>query len=109
MTHPSEVHGRRLAIVVWGVKPDGSDEVAVCVGTVEWDEQHLDLVGDSGDVLLSLQHEWLDRLRHVEESLKETLQGADLCLSLSIGPVPQDADMTKLVKTGLRWPVDDAS
>lgn len=109
MIHPSEVHGRRLAVVVWGVKPDGNDDVVVFAGTVHWDRRHLGLVGDSGDELLSLQPEWLDRLRHVDESLKETLLGADLSISLNIGPLPEGADKTKFVKTGLRWPADDAS
>jgi hypothetical protein len=37
MTDPSTIHGKRLAMIAWGEKTDGTDDVAVFSGIAEWD------------------------------------------------------------------------
>ncbi len=37
MIDPATIQGKRLAMIAWGKKSDGSDDVAVLFGIAEWD------------------------------------------------------------------------
>src|SRR5882724_1527548 len=63
MVNPAAVHGRCLAMMVWGKKADGTNDVAVFTGTAEWDGQRLVMLRGHGEPPLEVQGEWLDRLK----------------------------------------------
>jgi hypothetical protein len=107
--NPADLDGRRLGMVVWSEKPDGSDEVVVFTRRADWDGKHLTMVGESGEPSFRLEDDWLDRLTMVDPSLKGVLLEADYCFSVSIGSIPEGTDITRFVKTGLRWPTEGAS
>jgi len=94
-------------MIVWGEKPDGSDDVVVYAGTGQWDGHHLTWVGDSVAGSIRLQDDWLARLRAVVPDQKEMLLGADYSFSVLIGPVPGGQNPGSYISTGLHWPRDD--
>jgi len=103
---PADVHGKRIAMIVWGEKPDGSDDVAVFTGVARWDGAHLRMVRQPGPDF-PVRDDWLDRLKPVDAELKATLLGAELAFSVSIGNLPEGIDVEELLSTGLEWPDDD--
>jgi hypothetical protein len=109
MIDPADVHGRRLAMIAWGEKPDGSREVVVFGGVGQWDGQHLTLVRDPIGSSIPLQDDWLVRLQTVEPDLKGMLLDADYSFSVSVGPLPEGEELGSYMKTGLRWPGGDES
>jgi len=89
-------------MVAWAKKPDGTDDVVVFTGTGRWDGSHLTLVRD--DSSFQILDEWLDRLKMVDADLKTSLLEADYCFNVTIGPLPDGADLRQYLGTGLKWP-----
>jgi hypothetical protein len=85
MVNPADTHGKRLAMAVWGKKPNGTDDIAIVTGTASWDGMRLTMVRDAGESLL-IEHQWLARLKAVEPELKETFLGAEYYFSLTTSP-----------------------
>jgi len=108
MVNPADVHGKRLAMVAWGKKPDGTDEAVVFTGTGRWDDGQLTMV--RGQSSFQIHDEWLGRLKIVDADLKSALLEADYYFNVTIGPLPDGADLTQYLETGLKWPgITDAS
>jgi hypothetical protein len=104
LTFPVDLHGRRLAIVAWGEKPDGTDDVVVFTGTAQWDGRHLTMRRDGSS--FQIPDEWRDRLKPVDITLRATLLEADYFFSVAIGDLPDGADISHYLQTGLKWPAD---
>jgi hypothetical protein len=106
---PAETDGKRIAIVMWGEKADGSPDVVAYAGTADWQGGHLTIRHLPQDVSYQVPDELLPRLKLVAPDLKDTLLGADYFLSVTIGSIPDDADRTLFRKTGFKWPLSDKS
>ncbi len=104
MINPKDTHGKRIAMIAWGEKEDGSDDVTVFTGIADWRDRHLTMVREPKESSFQIPDEWLNRLNPVEEKLKEILLEADYCFSVSIGNLSDGEDLSMLQKTGLRWP-----
>jgi|GraSoiStandDraft_16_1057320.scaffolds.fasta_scaffold350543_3 hypothetical protein len=104
---PAETHGKRVAVVAWAEKPDGSDDFVVFAGIADWDGSHLTLLRQPGKSPFPIPDEWLGRLKLVEPDLKTTLLGADYCLSVAVGNLPDSHEVADFLKSDLRWPADD--
>ncbi len=50
--------------------------------------------------------EWIDRVKPVDPDLKALLLGADYYFNVSIGPLPDGANVSEYLETGLKWPAD---
>src|SRR5690606_8725783 len=100
-----EVHGQRIAMIAWSTKPDGSDDVVVFTGEARWDGEHLTMVRKEGE--FQVPDEFLERISPVEESLRSTLLGAVYSFSVTVGSLPDDADVSELRPLGLRWPTSN--
>jgi hypothetical protein len=66
----------------------------------------LGLVLDRGDDAsrVKLLPEWLPRIKPVSDELRADLLDAELCLSLTIGPIPEGADPSEFEDIGLHHP-----
>jgi hypothetical protein len=106
MVNPLDVHGKRIAMVAWGKKPDGTDDAVVFTGIANWDGTRLVMIRQPGPPF-PVADDWLPRLKPVDPDLKETLLGADYSFSVTIGDLPEGADAKEYLKTGLVWPKDD--
>jgi len=106
MIDPADVDGKRIAMIVWGEKPDGSDDVAVFTGVAHWDGAELTMVRKPGPDFPLLDH-WVERMKPVDADLKATLLGAELAFSVSIGGLPEGTDVEAFLSTGLTSSDDD--
>jgi hypothetical protein len=107
MSEPSAIHGKRLAMIAWGTKPDGSDDVAVFTGLAEWDGLVLTVRRQPDSASFVIPAKWLPRLKPVEDGLRETLLDAEFCFSVSVGNLGADEDASGFHETGLKWPGDE--
>lgn len=48
--------------------------------------------------------DWVDRIQPVEADLREIFRGADYFLPLTVGNLPEEADVSQYELTGLTWP-----
>ena len=102
MIKPADVHGQLLAMLMWGTKPDGSDDVAVVAGLAHWDGHRLMLTRNPPATSIAVLDEWLDRIRTVDPDARAVLMGADYCFSVKIGLIPDGTNMDEYVPLGLR-------
>lgn len=103
--NPVEVHGMRIAMVAWAVKPDGSDDVAVFTGTGDWNGTKLTLVRQPLESSFVLEDDWLPKLCPVPDELRETLLSADYYFSVTVGPLEENFS-GPLKQLGIVWPND---
>jgi hypothetical protein len=110
MVDPAAIHGRRIAMIAWGEKRDGSEDVAVFAGIANWDGAHLTMLRQPEGTVFPVPDEWLERLEPVDPTVKDILLGAEYCFSVTIGSLPEGVDLVEYLKTGLKWPDEpDAS
>ena len=107
MFDPSTIHGRRIAMIAWAKKTDGSDDVAVFTGIAEWRGAALTLVREPPESSFVLDDECLERLKPVPDDLKTMLLDAEYQFSVTVGDLDEAADRETMLKTGLRWPGGD--
>lgn len=107
MVNPADVHGRRLAMIACGETPDGRDDVRVFAGIANWDGTHLTVLRQPEPSSFQVPDDWLDRLKPVAPELRATLLDAEYCFSVTIGPIPEDANMAEYLRTRLKWPTDE--
>jgi len=101
-----DILGRRLALVIWGKDPNGEDEVWVHTGNVQASGPGFILDRGEDAPQVKLLSEWLPRIKPVSDDLRTTLLGAEFCLSLTIGPIPEGADPSEFEDIGLHHPPD---
>ena len=110
LVDPSLVHGKRVAIVARGERPDGSPDVAVFTGVGRWGGTGLVIVRETESQSFPVPEEFLDRLQPVPDKLKPILLEADYFFTVTVGNLEEGADLSEYQKTGLVWPgAGDAS
>lgn len=107
MFDPVQLHGKRIAMVMWATKPDGSDDVAVLAGSADWDGRRLCILREPPDPPFPVLPEWFDRVKPVPEELRKILLDAEYHFSVLVGNMEDAGDRDALVKTGLKWPGGD--
>ena len=107
MIDPCQIHGKRLAMIVWGKDADGSDDVVVFAVVAEWDGASLTLRPSPDSPSFPAPDDWLSRIKPVSADLKEPLLDAEYCFSVSIGPLSECESPEGLIKTALKWPKPD--
>lgn len=96
--NPADFHGKRLAMVAWARKPDGSDDVVVFSGIGHWDGQHLTMLRGPGSSPFPVADEWLGLIRPVEPDLKSALLNAQFFLSVTVRVLPEGEDIADYLK-----------
>jgi hypothetical protein len=99
-----DIVGKRLALIIWGKDRNGEDEVWVYAGTVQASGLVLERGEDGSRV--KLRPEWLSRITRVSDDVRSTLRGAEICLSLTITPVPEGLDPSEFEDIGLHHSSD---
>ena len=99
-----EVDGRRLALLLFHEDEQGEEHWAVAAGAARWDGSALVLDLGPGRAPFEVPEDALPRVRPVPEAARDTLEGADFFVTLSVGTLEPDSDPADHVKTGLRWP-----
>ena len=104
--NPADIHGRRLAMIAWGTKPDGSDDVVVFTGIADWDGKRLTMLRQPPSESFPIPDEWLDRVKPTPPNLKVTLLDAEYSFSVTVGALPDGTSAGEHLKTTLKWPTD---
>ena len=97
------IDGRPFALLLMRRTPAGADDWAVFPGIARIQDNVM-YVDRSPRPRFEIRPEWFERIRLVEPSERDILQGADYYLPLSVGDVPADEDASDFLRTGLRWP-----
>lgn len=100
----SDIAGRSIALLLVGENNEGEPECAVFLGHVERADGELQVNLGEGRGPFPLTPEYLERIEPVKDEVREILLGADLLLSLSVAPLPDDAGEGEFQPLGLRWP-----
>ena len=98
-----ELDGKILAILLCD-DAAGEEEVFCHKGKIRRSGAAYEFYREDGSVSLKLTPEWLNRIQPVPDALKDILLGADLVLSLTVGPIPDGIDSSTLDATGLKIP-----
>jgi hypothetical protein len=101
-----DIVGKRLALVIWGKDRDGEDEVWVHTGTVQASDSGFVLDRGEDKPLVKLLPEWLSRIKPVNNEVQSTLCGAEICVSLTLSPIPEGMDPSLFEDIGLHHPPD---
>lgn len=96
-----DIVGKCLALIIWGKDHDGQDEVWVHTGNVRASGSGFILDRGEDVPQVKLLSEWLPRIKPVNDELRTILLGAELCLSLTVGPIPVGADPSQFEDIGL--------
>src|SRR2546430_5031985 len=104
MIDPSTIQGKRLAMIAWGEKSNGSSEVVVFSGIADWDGTALTLRRKPDATSFVIPAEWLSRIQPVQADLKSMLCDADYSFSVTVGNLGDDEDLATFLPTGLKWP-----
>ena len=103
MIFPSEVHDHSLALILAGEDKNGKEEWVVVYGTGRWDANDLYFIHNEDKVSFCIPRNTLSQLKKVDDDISSIIN-ADYCLILSVGNLPDGADETEYIKTGLKWP-----
>jgi hypothetical protein len=101
-----EIVGKRLALVIWGKDRNGEDEVWVHAGTVQASGSGFVLDRGEDKPLVKLLPEWFPRIKPVNDEVRSTLHGAEICVSLTLSPIPEGMDPSEFEDIGLHHPPD---
>ena len=107
MISPSEIHGKRMAMIAWGTMANGEDDVVVFTGLADWDGAVLAIRRTPAESSFVVPAEWLSRIELVPADLKSTLLDADYQFSVTVGDIG-DEDSALYLATGLKWPQEGA-
>jgi len=80
---------------------DGENELYAIHGRIETSPHGHQFLGNAG-ARVPLEPEWLERARPISQELRSIFGEASQCfIPLSVGSLPDDADVSGLVPTGL--------
>jgi hypothetical protein len=80
---------------------DGEAEVYTIHGCIELSSDGYQFLGNSG-ARIPLEPEWLERAKPISQELRNIFGEASQCfIPLSVGSLPEGADVSRLVPTGL--------
>lgn len=92
--------GKSLSLIL--VSDD--DGTIVVTGMIQHNGKQLVLQNESKEITIPLPDNTLQRIKVVEEEVRDILNDADFALVLSVGNLPDDASTDGMISTGLRWP-----
>jgi hypothetical protein len=96
--------GKCITLVVTNV--ENQDDVHVYAGLLQIHDGHYSFVNEEKGWRVQLDKEQVSRMRPVEEDLRTILLGADYCVPLTIGSLPENGQ-DEVFKTGLKWHYPD--
>jgi hypothetical protein len=99
----SKIHEKRLAMIAWGEKIGGADEVSLFCGVAKWDGFELTMLREPKGKHFVVSSEWYERIKPVAVHLRTILLNAEYYFSVSVGNLGVNEDASSLYDTGLNW------
>jgi hypothetical protein len=104
MMNFTELTGKKLAIVAIGESEKGETEGAVFTGLARWANGHLYLDRGRNQKSFQFPDDVLQRIKPVPAEIADIILEAEYYITMSIGPLPNDANPKDYIETGLKWP-----
>jgi hypothetical protein len=101
---PSEIDGKRLALLVVGEDSKGESESAVFAGIAQFDGTTLVLDRGESHLPFVVPDYKLNEIQNTPKSVRKILLGCNYYIRFGIGPIPEGDDISEYEKTGLHWP-----
>ena len=101
MIDPRVLNNTELAILLWREAEAEEPSVWVVVGRCEWREGVLRW-SDGNKAAMEVQTDWLPRITATQPAVAEVVFNAPFMLSLSVGMLPKDVDLSSCSSTGIR-------
>ncbi len=93
-----------FAILMIAETPGGEEDWAYFEGAAAWDGKQLTIDRGPGNAPFAVPEDALVRIKPVDDKVREVFAHAEYYLPLLVGPLPEDADLSQYVATGIRWP-----
>ena len=103
------LNGKWFAVLMIAETPGGEDEWAFFEGTATWDEKQLIIDRGAGNTPFPVPEDTLTRIKPVDDKLRHVFEHAEYYVPLLVGPLPENADLSQYVATGMRWPKAEAA
>jgi hypothetical protein len=102
----THIHDKKFAVIF--IEDDGTEDGkwTILVGVAKWRDGHLSIYRGLDAPEFPIPDDTLDRVKPVLPEVRETLEQADYCTMLTVGPLAEDADPSEFTHTGLRIPND---
>jgi hypothetical protein len=96
--------GKWFAVLMIAETPGGEDEWAFFEGIASWDGGQLVIDRGPGNRPFTVPEDALGRVRPVDQKFRQVFEKAEYFVPLLVGPLPENADLSQYVATGMRWP-----
>ncbi len=103
MISPSEINGHSLALILVGDDKDGEEQWIVVYGICQLNGTDLLFIHNKTKASFPIPNEYLERVQKVNDEVSSIIK-AEYCIFLSVGNLPDDANESEYIKTGLKWP-----
>lgn len=97
--HPECLDGKTMVVLFWDENEDGTDDVYSLQGVCQWDGKELSIPHTRGR--LTIDPDWYDRIKEMPEDYLDIFGYAEYMMGLTVGPLPDDADLADYSPTGL--------
>jgi hypothetical protein len=99
----SNLNGKNFAILMIA-ETNGEEDWAYFGGIAKWDGKQLIVDRGPENKPFPVPEHTFDRIKPVDEKLRQVFEHADYYVPLLIGPLPEDADLNEYIATGMFWP-----
>jgi hypothetical protein len=97
-----QVEGKNISLLLISISERDQD-YAVITGTALWNDNVLRVDFGQNEPLFTVPKYALDRLRPVNDEVRDIIRNAEFYLPLFITDLPSDADPASWIYTGLQW------
>jgi hypothetical protein len=101
------LNGKWFAVLMIAETPGGEDEWAFFEGIAYWDGRQLVIDRGPGNGSFPVPEDSLGRIKPVDQKLRQVFEHAVYFVPLLVGPLPESADLSQYVATGMRWPMGE--
>jgi hypothetical protein len=98
------LNGKPFGVLMIAEAPGRKDEWAFFEGAATWDGKQLLIDRGPGNQPFSVPEGTFGRIRPVNEKLRKVFTRAEYYVPLLLGPLPENADLSRYIATGMRWP-----
>jgi hypothetical protein len=98
------LNGKWFAVLMIAKTAGGEDEWAFFEGTAAWDGKQLTIDRGPGNTPFPVPEDTLARIKRVDHKLRQVFEHAEYYVPLLVGLLPENADLSQYVATGMRWP-----
>ena len=107
---PRLLDGKVLGVFLIAETPgEEEDQYFSFEGVATWDGQQLAIVSSDGKPPFLISVDSLSRIKPVDANMRLVFDAAEFYVPMLARPLPENPDLSRLVKTGYHLPIDEES